>query len=308
LSAGVEDFPIHLQHVTRHFGKQVAVNDLTLRVPRGMTLGFIGLNGAGKTTAIRMMVGLLAPHAGAITIGGIPVPQQVDAMKTHVGYVPDRPIVYGWMRVEQAVAFVKSFYGGRWNDVRCAELLRMFQLDPRKRAKHLSKGQAAKLSLLLAICHEPPVLILDEPTSGLDPLVREEFLEGVLAVTSQQRQTVLFSSHTLADVQRLADSVAVLHEGRLLLHKSVDELLDRTKRIRAVLDDEKQAHQPPPGHIYQRVTGREWLITVGDFSSEQVEFIRNRNHVSNVDVQDLSLDDVFKDVVRGQQKPQEALI
>src|SRR4051794_11673214 len=273
-SAGVEDFPIHLQHVTRHFGKQVAVNDLTLRVPRGTTLGFIGLNGAGKTTAIRMMVGLLRPHAGQITIDGIQVPQQVGTMKTHVGYVPDRPSVYGWMRVEQAVAFVKSFYGTRWNDVRCAELIGMFQLDPRKRAKHLSKGQAAKLSLLLAICHEPPVLILDEPTSGLDPLVREEFLEGVLAVTSQQRQTVLFSSHTLADVQRLADSVAVLHEGRLLLHKSVDELLDRTKRIRAVLDDERQPHQPPPGHIYQRVTGREWLITVGDFSSEQVEFIR----------------------------------
>ena len=301
-SAGVEDFPIDVGHLTRRFAGHVAVNDLTLRVPRGTTLGFIGLNGAGKTTAIRMMVGLLRPHAGTITIDGIPVPQQAAAMKTHVGYVPDRPTVYGWMRVEQAVAFARSFYAGRWNDARCAELMAMFRLDPKKQAKHLSKGQAAKLMLLLAICHEPPVLILDEPTGGLDPLVREEFLEGVLAVTSQQRQTVLFSSHTLADVQRLADSVAVLHEGRLLLHKSVDELLDRTKRIRAVLDDDKQPHEPPPGHIYQRVQGREWLITVGDFSSEQVEFVRSKNHVSNVDVQDLSLDDVFKDVVRGQQK------
>jgi ABC-2 type transport system ATP-binding protein len=247
------------------------------------------------------MVGLLAPHAGWIRIEGIDVPGRRDAMKALVGYVPDRPHVYPWMRVEEAIAFARSFYP-RWNEARCAELMKMFELDPRKRARHLSKGQGAKLSLLLAICHDPPVLILDEPTSGMDPLVREEFLEGVLAVTSQRRQTVFFSSHTLSDVQRLADSVGLLHQGKLLLHKPVDELLDRTKRIRAVLEDEKSPHEPPPGHIWQQVRGREWLITVGDFSTDQIEFVRAKNRIAHVDVQDMSLDDVFKDVVRGQKE------
>lgn len=302
------NYPIELDHVTRRFGKHVAVNDLTLRIGHGTTVGLIGLNGAGKTTAIRMMVGLLRPHGGTIRINGVAVPNDRDRMKIHVGYVPDRPHVYPWMRVEQAIAFARQFYLHAWNQQRCDEMLRMFGLDPRKPAGHLSKGQAAMLSLLLAICHDPPVLLLDEPAGGLDPLVREEFFEGVLAVTSEREQTVLFSSHTLSDVQRLADSIALIHEGRLLFHRPVDELLDRTKRIRVVLEEEAVAHVPPPGSVWQQVRGREWLITVADFSRDQVEFVRSRNRIAHVDVIDLSLDDVFKDFVRGQQTRKEAAV
>jgi ABC-2 type transport system ATP-binding protein len=292
------EHPIALWNVTRRFGHQLAVDNLTLQIPRGTTFSFIGLNGAGKTTAIRMMVGLLRPHGGTIAINGIAVPQQRDWMKQHVGYVPDRPNVYPWMRARQAIDFARSFYP-KWNDSRCAQLMQMF--DPKKRAKHLSKGQGAKLSLLLAICHDPAVLILDEPTSGMDPLVREEFLEGVLAVTGEREQTVLFSSHTLADVQRLADSVGLMHEGRLLLQSPVDVLLEKTKRIRAVLEEETSTHEPPPGYVWEQVRGREWVITVNDFNSQQVEFVRSKNRVSHLDVEDMSLDDVFKDVVRGKQ-------
>ena len=300
MSSDIVEHPIDLQQVTRRFGSQVAVNDLTLRIARGSVFGFIGLNGAGKTTAIRMMVGLLRPDAGAIQVAGIEVPRHRDRIKPLVGYVPDRPNVYPWMRVAEAIDFVRSFHR-HWNEPRCGELMKMFALDPRKRVKHLSKGQGAKLSLLLAICHDPQVLILDEPTSGLDPLVRDEFLEGVLAVTAEG-QTVLFSSHTLADVQRLADSVGLLHEGRLLFHSPVEALLETTKRIRAVLEEEDAAHEPPAGFIRQEVRGREWLITVAGFKPEHVEFVRARNHVLNLEVQDMSLDDVFKDFVRGQKE------
>ncbi|HEX3357271.1 MAG TPA: ABC transporter ATP-binding protein [Tepidisphaeraceae bacterium] len=301
MSETAGDSPIRLEHVTRRFGKMLAVNDLTLSIPRATTFGFIGLNGAGKTTAIRMMVGLLAPSSGSIHVDGIEVPRDRDRVKTHIGYVPDRPNVYPWMRVEEAISFVRSFQP-KWNQARCDELMKMFELDPRKRAKHLSKGQAAKLSMLLAICHDPAVLIFDEPTSGLDPLVREEFLEGVLSVTSERQQTVLFSSHTLSDVQRLADNIGIMHEGKLLLHAPVDELLDRTKRIRAVLEEENGKHEAPPGMVFQRVRGREWMITVENFRQEQIEFVRSRNRISHLDVQDMSLDDVFKDFVRGQKE------
>ncbi len=180
--------------------------------------------------------------------------------------------------------------------------MELFELDANARVKDLSKGSGAKLSLLLAMAHDPEVLILDEPTSGLDPLVRDEFLEGVLAATAERGQTVLFSSHTLADVQRLADSVGLLHEGRLLLHSTVDDLLERTKRIRAVLTEPNATGDTPPGAIWQQVRGREWLVTVKDFSREQVEFIRSRPGVEQVDVIDMSLDDVFKDVVRGERE------
>jgi ABC-2 type transport system ATP-binding protein len=293
------EFPIHLEHVTKRFKNKIAVNDLSLRIARGSTFGFIGLNGAGKTTAIRMMVGLLGPDSGTIEIAGFRVPESRDSIKTRIGYVPDRPHVYPWMRVDKAVEFTRSFYS-RWNQKRCDELMQIFRLDSHTRVKHLSKGQGAKLSLLLAICHEPEVLILDEPTSGLDPLIREEFLEGVLAATAEHDQTVLFSSHTLADVQRMADSVGLLHEGKLLLHSPVDALLDRVKRIRAVLVDENAPRQLPPGLIRQQVAGREWLLTLDQFTPAAIEFVRSHNRVSHLDVEDLSLDEVFKDVVRGQ--------
>ena len=292
------EFPIMLKNLTRRFGKSTVVNDLSLNIPRGTTVGFIGLNGAGKTTTIRMIVGLLKPNSGQITVAGCSIPAERDVVKPHIGYVPDRPNVYSWMRVQQAIDFARSFYVN-WNKQRCDELVKLFNLDLSQRAKNLSKGQAAKLSLLLALCHEPKVLILDEPTSGFDPLVREEFLEGVLAVTSERQQTVLFSSHTLADVKRLADSVAILHEGRLVLHSPVDSLLDHTKRIRAVLEDESSARQTPPGLLFQTVRGREWILTVERFSPDQVEFVRSHNRVSQVEVLDVSLDDVFKDVIRG---------
>jgi ABC-2 type transport system ATP-binding protein len=292
------EFPILLQNVSRWFGRSAVVRDLSLSIPRGTTVGFVGLNGAGKTTTIRMIVGLLKPHAGRITVLGCNIPAERDVVKPHIGYVPDRPNVYSWMRVQQAIDFARSFYVN-WNPQRCDELVKLFNLDRSQRAKNLSKGQAAKLSLLLALCHEPKVLILDEPTSGFDPLVRDEFLEGVLAVTSERQQTVLFSSHTLADVERLADSVAILHEGQLILHSPVDSLLGQTKRIRAVLEDESSARQTPPGLLFQTVRGREWTLTVEKFSPDQVEFIRTHNRVSHIEVLDLSLDDVFKDVVRG---------
>jgi ABC-2 type transport system ATP-binding protein len=286
------EFPIMLNNLTRRFGKSTVVNDLSLNIPRGTTVGFVGLNGAGKTTTIRMIVGLLKPNSGQITVAGCSIPAERDVVKPHIGYVPDRPNVYSWMRVQRAIDFARSFYVN-WNKQRCDELVKLFDLDLSKRAKNRSKGQAAKLSLLLALCHEPKVLILDEPTSGFDPLVREEFLEGVLAVTSERQQTVLFSSHTLAD------SIAILHEGRLVLHSPVDSLLDHTKRIRAVLEDESSTRQTPPRLLFQTVRGREWTLTVEKFSPDQVEFVRSHNRVSQVEVLDVSLDDVFKDVIRG---------
>ena len=275
------EYAISLDRVTKRFGGRPVVDDLSFRVRRGTTLGFIGLNGAGKTTAIRLMVGLLSPDAGRIEVDGIAHEQDRVGVKARIGYVPDRPNVYPWMRVDETIAFARSFHP-RWDEARCRELMRMFRLDPTRRAGQLSKGQAAKLSLLLAIAHDPPVLILDEPANGLDPIVRDEFLENVLATAGDLDQTVLFSSHALDEVHRLADSVAFLHEGRLLLHGSIEDLLDRTKRVRAVREDESADLLPPPGTVFQQVNGREWLMTLENFDQAHLEFVRARNHVSHV--------------------------
>jgi len=297
---------IEFSHLSRRFGKSLVVDDLTFSIPAGTTCGFIGLNGAGKTTTIRMLVGLLAPSSGRTMLAGCEMPRQRDAAKRLIGYVPDRPTVYKWMTGSQAIAFCKSIYGSQWNDALVASVAKSLRLDLDKQVKHLSKGSAAKLSLLLAIGHDPRVLILDEPTSGFDVLARDEFLEGLLLVNTageaQDRppRTVLFSSHALGDVQRLADSVAILHKGKLVLHEPVEQLLSQTKRIRAVMNESAPQTVAPPGTVHESRLGKEWTVTVRSFSADQVDFIRGKNSVAQVDVQDLTLDEVFRDYVRGE--------
>ena len=300
------DTAIEFAHLSRRFGKVNVVDDVSFSVPTGTTCGFIGLNGAGKTTTIRMLVGLLKPTAGRVSVAGCAMPRERDRAKRLIGYVPDRPTVYPWMTGNDAIEFCGDIYGSQWNDSLVSKVARSLRLERDKKVKHLSKGSAAKLSLLLAIGHDPRVLVLDEPTSGFDVLARDEFLEGILTVNTAAQaagrppRTVLFSSHTLSDVQRLADSVAILHEGKLLLHEPLDQLLSQTKRIRAVMDESLQPTIAPPGTVRQSRLGREWTVTVKNFSTDQVEFIRGKNGVTQVDVQDLTLDEVFRDDVRGE--------
>lgn len=293
---------IDLVNVTRKYGGIAVVNDLTLSVPRGALLGFIGLNGAGKSTTIRMAVGLLRPTSGSIRVADCDVVRDHVELCRRIGYVPDRPNIYGWMRVGEAIEFVRKLHT-RWNTSRCEDLTRRFKLPLDKRVDRLSKGQAAKLQLLLAVCHDPSVLILDEPTSGFDPIVREEFLENVLRVAGEREQTVLFSSHSLADVQRLADRIAVLHEGRLVLNGTTDELLQRIKRVRMVFDDDQAIPPTICEHLLRQThAGREHTITLDHFAPSQVEALRASPGVRSLDVFDLSLDDIFKDLIRGKEE------
>ena len=289
---------IALDSVVKRFGRQTAVNDLTLTIPKGSAFGFIGQNGAGKTTTIKMIMGLLPRDGGSIQVLGTDPAIDHVAVKQRVGYVPEQQFIYRWMRVHEAIGFCRSVFP-TWNDKRCDELVRLFRLDPHKKVKHLSKGMVVKLALLLALSHEPEVLVLDEPMAGLDPVAREELLDGLLRCVCDRGQTLLFSSHTLSDVQRLADTIGIIDEGRLLVHCGVEEMLKRTKRIRAVLSNGSAPQSPPDGVIWQRVNQREWLLTVEGFSADTVERLRATNQVEQIEVIDLGLEEIFKDYVRG---------
>jgi len=286
-------------HLTKRFGRTLAVNDLSLTIPRGSTYGLLGPNGAGKSTTIKMLMGMLPPTSGAPRVLGIDVREDAVQVKQRVGYVPEAHYIYRWMRVKEVIGFCKSCFE-TWNDETCREMLELFALDPEKKVKQLSKGTLTKLALLLAVSHDPELLLLDEPLSGLDPIVREEFLDGVLRTICNRGQTVLISSHMLDDVRRLADTVGVLNEGRLVVQGNLDELLTTTKRIRATLRDGCRPEQPPEGTIWQRFQGREWIATVRDFSPEKLQQVQAIDGVEHVEVLDLGLEELFKDIIRGQ--------
>lgn len=292
------DDAIVLDGLAKVFGRQWAVRDLSVRIGRGRSLGLLGLNGAGKTTTIKMMMGLLKPSGGSVRVAGFDPSVDALEVKRRVGYVPEQQFIYKWMRVREAVLFCRAFYP-TWNDDVCDRWLKVLDLDPHKKVKHLSKGMVVKLAFVLAVSHEPEVLLLDEPMAGLDPIAREEFLDGVVQTICDRGVTVVFSSHTLGDVQRLADEVGIVHEGRLLVHRDVDELLTNTKRIHAVLPNGEVPTIELDDVVCQRVREREWLVTVSPFGEETVGRVKAASRAEHVEVEDLGLEEIFKDYVRG---------
>ncbi|MGI9427833.1 MAG: ABC transporter ATP-binding protein [Bythopirellula sp.] len=293
------DLAIEITGLTKRFGSTLPVDDLSLSVRRGSTFGLIGPNGAGKSTTIKMLMGLLSPTAGQVHVLGLDVAESPVEIRQRVGYVPEAHFMDRWMRVHEVVGFCKSGYA-HWNDETCRQMLERFELDPDKKVKHLSKGMLVKLSLVLAVSHEPEMLILDEPMSGLDPVAREDFLDGVLRTVCDRGQTVLLSTHSLDDVQRVADTVGFLYRGRLLVHRNIVELLASTKRIRATLADGRPPEKLAADVICQQVDGRDWTLTVAEFRPETVREISAIDGIDNVEVLDVGLEDLFKDFVRGQ--------
>lgn len=284
--------------LTKRYGESAAVTDLNLAIPAGSAVGLLGPNGAGKSTTIKMLLGLVRPTSGNSTVFGLNSTQDGVAVRRRIGYVPERHHIYGWMTVAQVLRFVRPFYP-TWNDTVASELIRQYALEPTKRVDRLSHGMGTKLSLILALAHEPDLLVLDEPTTGLDPLAREEFVDSVSGLLARFGKTVLFSSHNLSDVEKTADTIAIMHDGTLLAVRPRSELLATTKLVRATLQSADHPPNAPPGTILERTEGNVWTLTVVDCSAEVLAEFQSQCGVRSITVSDMTLEDIFKDYVRS---------
>lgn len=292
---------VKINGLTKRYRGKAVVDKLSLSIPRGSVYGLIGPNGAGKSTTLKSLMRLIKISSGSASILGHDVHSDFQAVKSRLGYVPETHHIYRWMKVKRVIAFTRSFYPS-WNDEFCNQMLQMMELDPDKKVKQLSKGMLAKLALLLAVSHEPELLVLDEPLSGLDPIVRDEFIDGVLKTICERDTTVIFSSHTIGDVQRLADSVGILFNGRLLVNDSTEAIVNKTKQIQVVLDDEHSTpclDWLPDSVVHQASCGRELTLTVVDHSQELLDRVRREFPDGQVSVSSLNLEDIFKAHVRG---------
>ncbi len=214
---------IAVAQLTRRFGGTAALDCVSLSIPRGGVYGLVGANGAGKTTLIRHILGLLRAQHGSVRVFGLdPVADPVGVL-SRIGYLSEENDLPGWMRVGELLRYSRAFYPA-WDDGYAEELRRTFALDGAAKIKTLSKGQKARLGLLIALAYRPELLVLDEPSSGLDPIVRRDIVGAVMRTIADEGRTVLFSSHLLDEVEQVADHVTMIDGGRIVLSAPLDEI------------------------------------------------------------------------------------
>jgi ABC-2 type transport system ATP-binding protein len=216
---------IEITNLGRTFGRHAALDRVSLAIERGTVHGLVGENGAGKTTLIRHILGLLRAQRGVVRVFGLdPVADPVGVL-SRIGYLSEQNDLPHWMTVAELVRYSRAFYA-TWDDAYADELRDAFALHPKDRIRTLSKGQKARAGLLVALAHRPALLVLDEPSSGLDPIVRRDILEAVLRTIADEGRTVLFSSHLLDEVERVADHVTMIERGRIVMTSALGALKD----------------------------------------------------------------------------------
>ena len=293
----IDSFPslaspvVEIQRVSRQFGDKTALNELSLIVPRGGVFGLIGGNGAGKTTLIKHILGMLKAQQGTVRVFGLdPVADPVGTLG-RIGYLSEEREMPDWMRVEELMRYTQAFFPN-WDERYAEELRDAFDLDKKARIKTLSRGQRARAGLLMALAHRPELLVLDEPSSGLDPVVRRDILGAIIRTIADDGRTVLFSSHLLDEVERVADRVAIIHQGRIMLTASMEEIKEQHRRV--TLRFEQFLEGPPPlvGSLSSSGKGNEWTYVC---SGERLQLRNAAQALGATVVEDeaLTLDEIF---------------
>ncbi|HEX3599203.1 MAG TPA: ABC transporter ATP-binding protein [Lacipirellulaceae bacterium] len=283
---------IELKNVTKRYRSQKALDDVSFEVPRGVVFALLGENGAGKTTAIRLMLGLAEATAGEVRVVGMDARRDGFKIRRRVGYLSERPVFYEWMTAAEIGWFTAGFYPDGF-EPRYRALVDDFHVPLDRRLSQMSKGMRAKVGLSLAMAHSPELLILDEPTSGLDTMVRREFLESMVDIAAEGR-TVLLSSHQIGEVERVADIVAIMHAGRLLVNEPLEDLKRSARQLMITVAESSTPRPAVDGVvIYERRRGRQWDVLVRGLEEVKLEQLRFADGVVAVESRTPSLEEIF---------------
>ena len=282
---------IDIRRVTRQFGTKTALDDVTLTVPRGGVFGLIGGNGAGKTTLIKHVLGLLKAQRGTVEVFGLNPVQNPVGTLGRIGYLSEDRDLPDWMQVGELMWYTQAFFPN-WDERFAEELRDAFDLDAKSYVKSLSRGQRARAGLLVALAHRPELLVLDEPSSGLDPVVSRDILGAIIRTIADEGRTVLFSSHLLDEVERVADRVAIIHQGRIMLTASMDDIKDQHRRL--TLRFGQSVDRPPSlvGALSSEGGGAEWTYVCSG-ESRQLRQAAEALGATVVNDAALTLDEIF---------------
>lgn len=297
----MNDIIIQTHSLSKSYSGKPALRDLDLAVPRGSIYGFLGRNGAGKTTTMKVLLGMLRPDAGEFSLFGETVKSEWDAVgaRRRLGFVSEDKELYNFMTVDQTIQFTRGFFPNWRRDLE-EKYLDMFRLPRAKAVSKLSKGMRTQLMLLLAMARGAELLIMDEPTSGLDPAVTEKVLEEFAGQAADGGTTIFFSSHQLAEVEQICDSVCIIDEGQVVIHGVLDDLKSQHRRILLVFN----GHPPPelarlPGIDHLRQGSRTASLLAHEDVDAVIERARELGAIS-VEVRPVTLKELFLDHIRGE--------
>ncbi len=284
---------VRMSSVSKHFGARQVLDRLDWQVAPGQVIGLLGRNGAGKSTLLECMLGLRETDGGSATLFGENVAALSDGARARIGYVPQKSDLFDWLTPLQMLAYFEAMYP-RWNKAKVEGLLSRWNFDPAKQhqpIKKLSGGEQQRLSIIRALAHDPELLVLDEPVSALDPVGRRDFLRELVDQVIEHGTTVVFSTHILSDLERVAFDLAFLKDGRIALQGQTDALLEGARRIVA-----------PPHLVQGRLPGelrrhREGALTSVIVQTEGDE-LAHLHANPGVRVEALSLEDLFIEMTR----------
>lgn len=243
--------PLFCRDIYQSYDGVNVLNGVSLDIPQGAVMGLIGRNGAGKSTLIRILLGLMQPVRGSATVLGERALHMTDASKSRLGYVPQQPDALGWMRVGDMLDFIGSCYP-KWDANYVDTSISRWLLPKDRRLSQLSPGERQRVALIRALASNPELLVLDEPASALDPVARRDLLREIALRAGESGTTVLFSTHIVSDLERVASHVAFLHQGKLLLNTTMDDLKETHARLTLTHEAINQAHGLLPGEIIRR--------------------------------------------------------
>lgn len=288
---------IETRGLTKCYGGRPVVHALDLKIPVGCVYGFLGRNGAGKSTTIKMLTGMVHPDFGEMHVLGEAVADLKPATRARIAYLAEGHPLYGWMTIDGLERLTRPFYP-KWNKRLFDQIIDHFELPRRKKVRRFSNGQRAQVSLALGVAPDPELLILDDPTLGLDTVVRRDFLESLIQIIQRQGRTILFSSHILGDVERVADRIGIMADGVLRVDCPTEHFKEVVRKV--VLE----FGGPPPlfpkvdGVISDRVVGHRRELVIANYGDVHRDAAESLGAVS-IEVLELNLEDAFIEYTRG---------
>jgi len=288
---------IEIDQLSRQFGSTLALDDVNLDVPKGTVVGLVGENGAGKTTIIKHVLGLLRAKTGQVAVFGLNPASDPVSVLSRIGYLSEDRDMPDWMRVDELMRYSAAFFPA-WDWKLAQQLAETFDLDAAQKVKTLSRGQRALTGLLVALAHRPELLVLDEPSSGLDPVVRRDILTAIIRTVSDEGRTVLFSSHLLEEVERVSDRVAMMHAGRLVLCDDLDVLLSGHHRLTLRFAEAVLEIPTLPGALWCTGRLREWTC-ICNGQLDELKRAAVELGAAVIGEESASLEDIFVARVKG---------